>query len=279
MPAQNRPSQTAITVLAGVWLTACDPPTRDQVPPELAEYAEKALKAIGSPAWVFKLGFMRWLVHRLEQTRLVPGMYAHFPARKAAIAECVQNAHPSRLVVLGAGLDGLAWLMANELEAIELDWPSSQASKKRVLAALPSRPVMLLEADLSAPGFVYPLQHGDPEHTVFVAEGLFMYLPEESVRHLLRAAKEHGRHFVFTFLTLDDQGRPGFPHIRVDVDKYLARVQEPFRWGIRPGDVAAFLESEGWRIERAFGASADIPRLEVREQMVEGEWVVYAVAD
>ena len=89
--------------------------------------------------------------------------------------------------------------------------------------------------------------------TVFVAEGLVMYLDPDDVRELLRTFVEltgPGSRFVLSYCTADDEGRvvlSRFPRYA----RFAAKlVGEPLRWGIRAADLPGFVEPLGLTVHR-----------------------------
>ena len=275
MPKNDRPSATAQTVLAGVWLTACDPDTAALVSPELASYTLNALSAIGSPlVWALRLPMFQWFARRRE-LRVLPGICTHYAARKQKIFNLVAGSGADRLIVLGAGLDGLAYHMADRMKAVEIDWPASQEQKRRILAKLGGSPPTLMEGDFSDPGFLLEFDDVQTNTTFAVAEGVLMYLTEECVRNVFRQVAACASTFVFTFVALAKDGRPAFAGDNDKVDRFLVRSSEPFLWGIDPSGLEHFLRSEGWELHATFGAdNPDLPRLEVVSGMIPGEWIV-----
>jgi methyltransferase (TIGR00027 family) len=131
---------------------------------------------------------------RLFRT-LAGGLADHATLRMLAIDAVVTDAVASgvrQLVVLGAGLDTRAWRMA-ELDAVrvlELDLPRTQEDKKRRLAGVPplASEVVFVPADLDRVDLAWALEHaghraGEP--TVWLAEGLVMYLHHEAIAAML----------------------------------------------------------------------------------------------
>ncbi len=274
MPQNDAPSNTAMAVLLGVWLTACDPKTRGLVSPEVRDYTDRALAALGSPyRFLLKLGIVRWVARRKE-AGLLAGVCSHYAVRKQEIHGLVEHVAPQRLVVVGAGFDGLAYRFADRMETIEYDHPATQERKRQILAALPHRPVGLRPADLSDESFRFHLSRNG--RTLFVLEGVTMYLQEARIRNLLHKIAGIGE-LIFTFMTLDERGRPTFGATQNQIDRYLARVGEPFLWGISPENLEGFLDREGWQLRQVIGApNPRMPFLRPAEAMIAGEWIAYA---
>lgn len=209
----------------------------------------------------------------LERLTL-PGIQQHYRLRKQLLriwAEQALAAPPlpgeqsaRQLVLLGAGLDTLALELARAhpgLPCIELDHPASQALKRGVLRAQgldPGLDLRFAAADLA----VEPLgpalaragfQPGLP--TLFVAEGLLMYLPPARLRQQLaelRSLCPQGR-LAFSFMAPDARGRARFASARPWLQAWLAWVGEPFLWCARPEALAAQLAGAGLRVRELAG--------------------------
>lgn len=183
---------------------------------------------------------------------MVPGIVPHYLVRKRRIEIAVREAlagGATRVVVLGAGFDTLAWRLSGEfpeLSFVELDHPATQQLKRRALgeaANFSYGQVDLAKESLEdCPG----LETGIP--TVLVAEGLTMYLREDRVAQLLRdlalLAGPAGR-VIFTFMEEDDAGSIGFRGQNPLVAGWLKLRREPFLWGIRRDRLPDFLASCG----------------------------------
>ncbi|MCO5296577.1 MAG: class I SAM-dependent methyltransferase [Fimbriimonadaceae bacterium] len=257
------PKSTAETVLLGLWLTACD---GKPLPTDLVDYTDRMLAAMRNPArWLFRNRAIRWMVHRGEN-RGIPGVCAHYGARKVRIQQLVDEINPAVLVVLGAGLDGLAYMQASRRTVAELDRGELQSRKRSLLAQLPAKPITFVAADLPAgdnlPRFDKP--------TTYVAEGVFMYLTESEVEQVL-AELPSGSTLIFTFVGLDDQGHPSMSANQAKIDRMLEAMNEPFRWGIRPEQVEAFLNKNGFALASVSGVGC----AEV-DGMIHGEWIAHS---
>jgi methyltransferase (TIGR00027 family) len=183
---------------------------------------------------------------------MVPGIVPHYLARKRRIEIAVREALDGgamRVVVLGAGFDTLAWRLHGEfpkVEFLELDHPATQRVKRRALGDAVNfsygQVDLALQSLADRPGL------DASGSTVFVAEGLTMYLREERVAALLRdfaaSAGPAGR-VVFTFMEQDDAGSIGFRGQNPLVAAWLKLRSEPFLWGIRRDRLPGFLASCG----------------------------------
>lgn len=250
-------------MLLGLWLTACD---GKSLPTDIVDYTQKMLAAMRNPArWLFKNPVVRWMVHRGESRRL-PGVCAHYGARKTRIQQLVDEVDHPTLVVLGAGLDGLGYIQASRRTVVELDRAEMQAKKRSLLDQLPARPITFVAANLPA-GDALPRFDGP---TTYVAEGVFMYLSRSEVEQVL-AELPGGSTLIFTFVGLDDQGRPSMSANQAKLDRMLEAMGEPFRWGIRPEQLDEFLSRNGLALALVYGAGC----AEV-DGMIHGEWIAHA---
>jgi methyltransferase (TIGR00027 family) len=219
--------------------------------------------------------FWRWL-----ERRTLPGGMAHYARRKARIeAHCrealAQGAQ--RVVVLGAGLDTLALRLAPaypQVDWVELDHPATQALKLAGLArsghALPPN-VRWQTVDLTEPlALQHAMQDWPERPSVFIAEGLLMYLAPSQVSalvksittevcHVFRGKKaDHGsipmknlaRHgfaprLIATYMRRTSDGRAGFSPQSPWIDRWLRWRGEPFVWAEHPQDMSAWAQREG----------------------------------
>jgi len=211
----------------------------------------------------------RWVRRSLRGAMdlIIPGMFAHYIARKAFIEERVRGMlreGRTQLVVIAGGFDTLAIRLAQDIPAlrvIEIDHPATQAVKRdslRLSGAVTAN-LCFVAADLAAEPLGVALARGgfDPEMgAVFVLEGFLMYLPEADVRRIFLsfAQATEGRlsdtpspACIFTVMSIREDGVVGFSggHTRF-VNAWLARQQERFLWGLEPGGVPVFVEGTGW---------------------------------
>jgi O-methyltransferase involved in polyketide biosynthesis len=200
------------------------------------------------------------------ESRVLPGVCAHYTARKLAIQRTVLTIERPALVVIGAGYDGLAYRLAPTKIVIEVDRPEIQDQKCQLLERLPQRRMKFVAASLPAREALPILD----VPVTYVAEGVFMYLSEQEVEQVL-ADLPAGSSIIFTFVGIDEQGRPAMGSNQDQVDRLLATLKEPFRWGIKQVAVAEFLARNGYRLVSLLGDGC-----EKIEGMIHGEWIAYA---
>jgi O-methyltransferase involved in polyketide biosynthesis len=91
------------------------------------------------------------------------------------------------------------------------------------------------------------------QRTVWIAEGLLMYLKPDVVSSLMRTLKSlsaPGSQFVFTFMEKRRDGRIRFDSQSKLVDWWLRRRGESFIWGATRPELVDFLQP--WRVARFF---------------------------
>ena len=171
----------------------------------------------------------------------------------------------TQIVILGAGLDSRAYRLGDALRGVrvfELDLPQTQNYKKArvrdVFGSLPAHvtyaPIDFATQDLAA---VLKGAGYDPsKRTLFIWEGVTMYVPEAGIDATLRAVAANaarGSRIVFDYFTeraLRDRQSALAP-----VARNVAAVGEPFVFGM-PGDNAgAFLSARGLSVVSDFGSA------------------------
>jgi methyltransferase (TIGR00027 family) len=173
---------------------------------------------------------------------------------RAAIAEGA-----SQLVVLGAGLDTLGVRLAMEfpeIRVIEIDHPATMSVKRSVVEMRLGRdgPVMVERDFVRDDWNQFVLSTGAIDHkrrTIFLAEGLLMYLPEARVRLLLGAVAnltERASRLLFSFMVQREGAEIGFEPRSAMVSCWLAMKGEPFLWSLDPARAVAFARELGWAV-------------------------------
>ncbi len=260
----DRPSSTALLIAASTLFLRHDAPGANLVSREAADYCAQFLRAARPPASrvldLVEKGWFRRAVRMLESIT-IPGIQAHYALRKRYVRDWVvrniREGYP-QIVVLGAGFDPLCLELHAQLpEAcfIEVDHPATQRVKLRALAATGVNPrnVFFVPADLSStpldqalaacPGYV------PARKTLFVAEGLLMYLEADRVNGLLDCVTRRGpNRIAFTFLEPRHDGKPNFRIASRLVDGWLNLRRERIRWGVRRSELGGFLASRGLRL-------------------------------
>lgn len=289
----GRPSSTAGLVARAMALLFREPSCAGLVDQQDRAWWDAAARmSVAGRAFV---PLIEWSAFRrllwLVEGAVLPGIVRHYALRKRTlrgqVIEAVEHGF-RQLVVLGAGYDPLAlWISLQwpTVRCFELDFPATQRRKAGLLQQVAAQtvnpsplqptllPLDLEETSLSGALRGTGVSRPDPSSpTVIVAEGLFMYLAPERVRAILTEAADYFRgrlRFVFTFLETDRSGAPRFRNGWHGVAAYLRAVNEPFRWGVSPAALAAFLTPP-------FAAVSILLPEGVGEADALGEWICVA---
>lgn len=171
-------------------------------------------------------------------------------ARTVAIDDVIRAAGSAQLVILGAGLDGRAWRMAelSKVSVFEVDHPDSQREKREraeklapVSADIRFVPVDFehdaLDTALAAAG------HDEARTTTWVWEGVVMYLAEKDIEATLAVLQRRsapGSRLVIAYHV------PAL--ILKVVGLLLKRVGEPLRSAFKPEQMRALLARFGFDV-------------------------------
>ena len=195
--------------------------------------------------------------------RLVPGGYYFHIARTKHIDATLERAlagGAQQVVVLGAGYDTRAYRFQDSLEGVrvfEVDHPPTQERKRarlaKLLGALPEHVTYVpmdfhqqrLEETLPAAGY-------DPDQmTSFIWEGVCMYLTPAAVDRILAFVVRHSRpesSIVFDYVyRCAIEGRCDHYGAAKGV-RYVAKIGEPYLFGIEEGGAGGFLAKRGLRV-------------------------------
>jgi len=277
---EGRASSTAGVVASGVLFIHHEPGLGHLVPKEAAEVILRLLRA-RSPlraaflARALSYAWFRRFIRAVERLA-IPGLMLHHAVRKRFIEDETRRALAEgarQVVVLGAGLDTLALRLHREFPRtmfVELDHPATQSAKRRVFGSLevpPAENLKLLPADFtrqSADEILAACPGYDPgARTVLIMEGVLMYLSSEDVDRTFAAVRRcagPGSRFIFTFMELRPDGRPGFRRREWSGDAWLAWKGEPFLWGLRPEALRDFVAERGFLL-RDLPTPGDLRRL------------------
>jgi methyltransferase (TIGR00027 family) len=244
----------------------------------------------------------RWLVtatpHALMRRLMMaamerdgPGLWANMTCRKRYIADKVTEALDSidAVVILGAGLDTLAYRLAREtrIPIFEVDQPVNierkAAAVRRVLGELPSS-VQLVPLDFERDDVLTVLAERGyrPDYrTFFIWEAVTQYLTADAVHATLESLRPaaSGSRLVFTYIRRDFIDGVNFYGAKQLYRRFRQR-QQLWRFGLQPGEVAAFLDGHGWRLVEQLGPDQIVQRyVEPTGRNLSGsqvEWSAYA---
>ena len=304
----DAPSATAYLIATSTLFVAADRRVGRLVPARAAELSACFVEARSRVArWAIETLLRRKsarpIVSALERLTL-PGIQLHYALRKLYLEETARAAIADgirQVVIFGAGYDTLALRLHEtfpDIQFIEADHPATQRRKIHALAArgdarrqtatnlrfLPldlTRRGQLADALLNFNGY----RAGVP--TLFIAEGLLMYLAPAEVDELFQTVRDcsgASGQFAFTFMEPQADGRINFLRPSRAIDAWLGWRREVFKWGIRRAELPSYLAARGFALrEIATGATFRRRYLEpeslARLPLAAGEYVCVAGLD
>ena len=131
---------------------------------------------------------------RVMERKLSPVLTLHIALRARKYDQLCREfleEHPDGLILnLGCGFDTRFWrLGGGDLEFWELDLPGILGFKKEILKERITYP--LIEESVLEEGWIQKLKETQKQNILFVAEGLFMYLPRDQVIRTLSMLAEN----------------------------------------------------------------------------------------
>lgn len=209
----------------------------------------------------------KWLAFVLKKyEKEVPGTVGYISVRSQKIDKVVeqfasQNKNDIQLVELAAGLSARAYRLKNKIgdgPHFEFDLPASQKVKAKLLeknqknkpGLYPSNLVKHLSGNLAADDFMEILfQDGFDKRkpTIFILEGLTMYLTKAEVQNLfgvIKARAPPGSLVVADFLypTEEIGTMPGGK----ELSDFVSKSGEPFKYGEQPDSLKGAFEKSGY---------------------------------
>ena len=259
---ENNASSTAYTVLQGILHTAQKPRYRHLVSSEMektcrqilesSDEGRKRLEKLDKPHLRFILPTMEWM--------LMPGITLHYVLRKRYIEDTVLKAiadGTTQVINIGAGFDTLAWRLQKQhthVNFIEIDHPATSKIKTKALHELEdSLPNMhFLAVDLGEESLENVLGNFsgfEPEReTLFICEGVLMYLKEEDVIRLLEALKKLTQHKVHLVFCCVEPMESEKNNIRTLLKWYLKSKNETMNWYMKEEALPSFLAEHGYTL-------------------------------
>jgi methyltransferase (TIGR00027 family) len=210
--------------------------------------------------WAARAPMMHGLMERIADWR-TPGARTSAIARTGYIDDAVRAARArgvSQIVILGAGFDCRAQRMPElaGTQVFEVDRAETQAIKR---VQLPGSSVTFVAVDFLRDDVGERLEAAGwrpRAPSLFVWEGVTNYLSEPAVERVLRwiATTAAGTHVVFTYVHggLLDGSVEFFGGRRMM--SAVARLGEPWTFGLHPDAVAAFVARCGLTLRDDLGA-------------------------
>jgi len=163
-----------------------------------------------------------------------------------------------QLVILGAGYDTRAYRLKGLKESVrvfEADHPATLAFKREkireIFGALPDH-VVYVPIDFEAENLRDRLVangYSPTGKTLFLLEGLIMYLPPEAVDETLafiRSSSGPGSAVLFDYYPLSAVDGTDTRPVAANIRAFTAEQGEPLKSGIPDGEVEAFLTVRGF---------------------------------
>ena len=261
----NRASATAQVIARSMVFMSRDPQFGHLVPPLAAEGSTWFMEACNptQARRLLKLIEQKWfrrLVLAVEHL-MIPGIMLHYVVRKRYLEEITRRSlrdGVQQVVVLGAGFDMLALRLHQEFPAvtfIECDHPATQQVKQQALQAhgLPQSNLQFLPLDFCLQSLddsllTFP-QYQPNAATLFIAEGLLMYLEPDNVDSIFRFISRHSGPqscFAWTFMEPQAGGRIRFRNSTRLMDVWLWLRHETFRCAIERKAIGKYLDARGF---------------------------------
>lgn len=241
-------SATAALVQLGIAVEA-ERGHSDGLPPETLQLAQDRLGGWARNP-IVRAGLLAL------QAATVPGLSRHFVERKRWIrsrAEAALSRGIRRVVILGAGNDGLGPYLAGShaaLEVVEVHRPEDLRSRRQrlLMQDMLADNLILHGFDLSR-GMPPSVRDGNSDATLLIAEGVLMYLPRHAACRLMRSAIDSWwcREIILSFAVPRPDGRLAFARARPWATWWLALQREPWRWALPVGRAVDWLARRGFR--------------------------------
>jgi methyltransferase (TIGR00027 family) len=231
--------------------------------PFAARLLPPALRLLAQASIVPVVGHgLIWLIDRRW-----PGVRTSLIARTRLIDDWVQDAARAgaeQVVLLGAGLDSRAWRLPSlaNLLIFEVDHPNTSSAKQRRLRELHAdlAHVRFVQVDFDREQVAERLRiagFNPSRRTIVVWDGVTNYLQREAVDAIAAWAGRlsRGSEFIFTYVhagVLD--GTSSF-HGAAEMLRKVAQSGEPWTFGLRPEEVAGYLQPFGLRLITTLNAA------------------------
>jgi methyltransferase (TIGR00027 family) len=271
MSPQPKPNFTAWFVMQGTMAAMHHPDFRDSANDTTLALYQPLSNAASKTRFVSRIIHSlpyAWQ-YRIGELVTNPGRLRHFCFRKKEIEKqtraLLEGGSVKQAIILGAGLDVLSLKLAADYPAvkfIEIDLKESQEFKIASFRAhnirLPDN-LELLEGDLQNPLseiLATSRIYGNGGITLWIAEGLFMFLPEEGVTRILKEIRQisaTGSPVIFTSLPSKRQGTLLGRSIQ---NFYLNKERIPFEWVLPFNNLPSFINNLGYQLTCHIGCDA-----------------------
>lgn len=271
---ENKISATAYLIAISTVFLYKSRLTGNLVPAQSAYLSERFISMRSRCArWISQAlvaGCFRPFVDALERWTL-PGIQLHYALRKRYLEEVARDALKDgvrQVVAFGAGFDTLLLRLHETFptaQFIEIDHPATQEIKIRTVARynLSKDNLRFIGLDLARtsfdPGLLSSICSPSGAKTLFIAEGVLMYLEQEAVERLLLFASQRcgaSSRLAFTFMESDSRGCIAFRGSSRAVTAWLRWKGEPFKWGISREQLNDYLAARGFIVREIVNSKA-----------------------
>jgi methyltransferase (TIGR00027 family) len=201
--------------------------------------------------------------YKIEQMeKLFPGLSSSIMARVQYFDDYVNEQIKKgieQLVILGAGYDTRAYRIENlkkNIKVFEIDHPSTQIYKiekiNDIFGTVPDHvnfvPIDFENQELSQ--ILVNKDYNPNKKTLFIMEGLIMYIPEESVENIFSfIIKNSGIGSSVIFDYYHDSVIDGTCKLEIgkNIQNFVKQQGEPLKFGIKEGKLEEFLRNQGFK--------------------------------
>jgi methyltransferase (TIGR00027 family) len=266
-------STTALLIAKAHVFLSHDSNFKDLISPEVLEWSRRFIEtATGQKNYdlLCQKKYYRWFIQSYENL-ILPGIMKHYLLRKQFIEnqtiEILNQGETNRVVIMAGGFDTLALRLAKkypEVEFIELDHPATQEVKVRSVEDDKPKNMQFISIDYQQNKLEDVLETKKDEGTLYIAEGLLMYLSEMEVKSMFKMMTRISpdkRKIIFSYHT------PAKNKKCTLVNYWLALKKENLAWNIPEKEMAVFLEDSYPNINTTL-TPADLQRVKSNSKTI-----------
>ncbi|WP_191600385.1 class I SAM-dependent methyltransferase [Marinomonas algicola] len=283
-------SSTAFTVLQGLVYMGLYSDHKYLVSEETCLNAQKimSMSEVGSKRLAQCKSVFYHKIANIQEWALLPGIRLHYALRKRKIEQITKQAIDNgctQVINLGAGFDCLLWQLHDkykQVNFIEVDHPTTSKYKKAALENdVDTDNFHFLEVDFSHQILQEELKRYSAFNpnlkTLFIAEGVLMYLSESDIRSLFSSMSKLIQQectFCFTCLEPVQSEKNNTPWL---LQLYLRMIGEPLQCVVDSKEMSGFLSevnAELLSISDTNDMVAEFIQKPLNQALHHGEYVV-----
>lgn len=261
----EKPSATALLIAKSQLLLAKDPLYYRFIDQTRKEYYRKFVEEVTGTDFSNSFISRYWL--KFVEYISIPGIYLHYALRKKVIEqtsrEFLEHSAIEQIVMIAAGFDPLLAILSMQykhVEFFELDHKATQQPKNKALRKLNKRDnLTLIPVDLTKESVYNALlntKFSPHKKTIFIAEGITMYLDEAEIINFFQQVKlglqNSDSYLIFSYMNKQKSGSIQFESARKLVNYWLHYKKEIFKWGIETDNITNFLVELGFHLVNLF---------------------------